>query len=584
MPANSGPAPPQKLRVAVDTLATWLDSPTTQLGVTPMPDCAVPDADLPAWNRLVQSISGLSETLRLASITADSLDAGLGLFDDQLCLRHANAPFRDFIGKRLPCEAGLPLMTIIDTVLHHDLARPDPARQEAWLQQIREGRDCVMRLTTRSGRVLRWSLSAANGGGYIAHATDITRKLRHRRRLAIARRNEAQANAARVAFFAHMSHELRTPIAGIVGMADLLTETLTDPDTRGCANVIRNSGEALLSLVNDILDHARGHAQAFSINPAPFRVAALAEDVIALLSRAAAGKQINLSHHIDPHLPPMMVGDAARIRQVMVNLLANAIKFTSTGGVVLRLQPGRGGQGLNIMVEDSGSGIPDDKVDDIFRDFIQIGQGDGGSGLGLPISSQLARAMGSHLWVCSRSENGTVFGCWLDLPKADDVQEAPETEVAVPQAAPPVPVDGCRVLVADDNETNRLLISRMLRDFPVNLLFAADGQDAVTQWQEYRPDMILMDISMPVMNGIDATRTIRQLEVDEACPPTPIVATTAYTEDGKRGEIMTAGATDLLSKPFRRMQLVSLLNRYVPKAAAGPLVHNSTLCNATTTG
>lgn len=138
--------------------------------------------------------------------------------------------------------------------------------------------------------------------------------------------------------------------------------------------------------------------------------------------------------------------------------------------------------------------------------------------------------------------------------------------------------------MADDNATNRLLISRMLRDQPVDLLFAADGQDAVTQWRHYRPDLVLMDISMPVMSGIDATRAIRRIEAQEARPPTPVVATTAYTEDGKRVEIMTAGATDLLSKPFRRAQLLALLADHVPKAAGGPGAHKSPLCNVTPTG
>lgn len=604
MPSDSAAPAPVALTAAIGQMSAWLANHPAVLAGGGPPRLDVDAPDQPAWAQLTQAVAGVTEMLRLASVTADSLRNGLALFDDDLRLRYANAPFREFLGTRLLCEPGLPLMTIVDTVLRHDLARPDPARQEAWLQQLREGRDCVMRLTTRSGTVLRWSLTAARGGGYIAQAHDVTRKLRHNRRLAAARRNEARANAARVAFFAHMSHELRTPIAGIVGMADLLNETLSDPDARGCATTIRNSGEALLALVNDILDYARGKANAFSINPAPFAVTALAQDVIALLSRAATARGITLTHRIDPHLPAQMIGDAARIRQIMVNLLGNAVKFTSAGAVTLHLQPGRGGRGLNLMVEDSGPGIPEDKLDDIFRDFIQIGPGQGGSGLGLPISSQLTRAMGSDLWVCNRPEGGIVFGCWLDLQPAPATQVVASDAGAVDTAlsggacaaaadgngdpATLAPADantgGRRVLVADDNATNRLLISRMLRDQPVDLLFAADGQDAVTQWRHYRPDLVLMDISMPVMSGIDATRAIRRIEAQEARPPTPVVATTAYTEDGKRVEIMTAGATDLLSKPFRRAQLLALLADHVPKAAGGAGAHKSPLCNVTPTG
>ncbi|WP_323770817.1 ATP-binding protein [Antarctobacter sp.] len=388
---------------------------------------------------------------------------------------------------------------------------------------------------------------------------------RGQRMEAALRREAADANAAKSRFLANVSHEIRTPLNGILGMASELSETKMTADQTTCLRVIEQSGAVLLGTINDVLDLSRIEAGQLGVDERPFVLRELVEAACGLYSARAREKNLYLTLDIQENLPPVLVGDEIRIRQVLHNLVANAVKFTREGGVKVRVRPDLERHRLVIAVQDSGPGIDRDAQARIFEPFMQadssITRQHGGSGLGLTISRQLCQAMGGDLMVVSRPGHGATFFCDLPL-RAASAEEA--RKVRSEPAAVPV-LAGMRILVADDNATNRLILSRFLAKTQAEPLFADTGQAALDIIRENRCDVILMDVQMPVMDGVAATKIIREMEQAEGASPAFIVAVTANVLSHQVSSYRSAGMDEVLSKPVSKRDLLTLLGRQFPQ-------------------
>jgi PAS domain S-box-containing protein len=366
------------------------------------------------------------------------------------------------------------------------------------------------------------------------------------------------ANRAKSEFLANMSHELRTPLNGILGYAQILKrdKSLTDAQRTG-VEVIQRSGEHLLTLINDILDLSKIEAQKLEIEPAPFHLPVFLEN-LADLTRIRA-EQVGLSFLYEPlsPLPAGVRGDEKRLRQVLFNLLGNAVKFTEQGGVVFKV--GYDGEGperrLRFQVEDTGIGIPPDKLEEIFLPFQQVGDRSRqveGTGLGLAISRRLVKLMGGTLEVESTPGKGSKFWVTLDLPELPEWDVAPKEERAVVGYK-----DGAKhILVVDDKWENRSVLANMLTPLGFEVSEAADGREALDKIAGRRPDLILMDLVMPVMDGFEATRRIRQSPTSK---DVIVVALSASVFEQNRQESREAGCSDFLSKPVRTDDLLEKL-------------------------
>ncbi len=393
---------------------------------------------------------------------------------------------------------------------------------------------------------------------------------RGQRREAVLRREAADANAAKTRFLANVSHEIRTPLNGILGMASELSETTMTEDQTSCLRVIEQSGAVLLGTINDVLDLSRIEAGQLGVDERAFVLKDLVTAACALYSARAREKGLYLTLDIQDNLPPVLMGDEIRIRQVLHNLIANAVKFTREGGVKVRVRPDLEGRRLVIAVLDSGLGIDRAAQSRIFEPFMQadssITRQHGGSGLGLTISRQLCQAMGGDLMVVSRPGHGATFFCDLPLRAAstDEASQVRSEPAAVPD------LDGMRILVADDNATNRLILSRFLAKTQAQTLFADTGQEAVDTLCETSCEVILMDVQMPVMDGVAATRIIRDKEAAEGATPAFIVGVTANVLSHQVSSYRAAGMDEVLSKPVSKRDLLSLLGRQFPHWTGRP--------------
>lgn len=524
---------------------------------------------------------------------------------------------------------------------------------------------------------------------------DITHLKEQQAALESARLAAEAASRAKSAFLANMSHEIRTPMNGVVGMAELLCDTTLSEEQRLFAETIRSSGEALLVIINDILDFSKIEAERLTLHPEPFDLERTIHEITMLLQPRAREKRIDLMIDFDMFLPTRYVGDAGRMRQILTNLVGNAVKFTDKGNVLIRvvgLEGEAGQQELHVTVEDTGIGIELENLSHIFGEFNQVESQTNrkfeGTGLGLAITKRLIERMQGEVWVDSELGKGSCFGFRLCLPVAEDAEEirlpisvkqllvvddqfinrtilerqlvpcginvtlcrsgaeallAMETasfdaiitdhempemdglvlaahirakgcatpilllssnpanarempgaehlaallqkpilradlyrrlqELALPVAEPEV-VEAevpfserrqMRVLTAEDNRTNQLVFQKMVRDIDIELVFANNGLEAVALFKTFKPDLIFMDISMPEMDGCEATRSIRVLEAGKG--RVPIVALTAHAMDGDSVEILAAGMDRYMTKPLRKGAITETLSDYCPKAA-----------------
>ncbi|WP_391480892.1 ATP-binding protein [Nereida sp. NH-UV-3] len=447
---------------------------------------------------------------------------------------------------QLACEEGL-----IDT---GEMAPSDwrTMMLQRWM------RDEMEPVTVRlwNGQYVRVMDRRGADGDIVSLVINITETITHQREIEVAQRKAETASRTKSAFLANMSHEIRTPMNGIVGMSDLLRDTQLDDEQKLFVETIYNSAEALLVIINDVLDFSKMEAARLSLFPEPFDLQQLLSEVIMLLRPAAENKGIKLDLDLNPCVPNTLIADPGRLRQIITNLVGNAIKFTSEGAVSIRVNGSFAASPptLRIEIEDTGIGIPTTKLSEIFGEFNQVEATQNrrfdGTGLGLAISKQLVELMNGTIWVNSVEGDGSVFGVTLQVETAND-QPASELRKM-------------RILAAEDNATNRLVFSKMVEPLNVDVTFANDGKEAIEAAASIDPDLIFMDISMPEIDGKDATRAIRATDWGAQ---TPICALTAHIMNGDAQELLECGLDHYLAKPLKKNQIVEMISRYRPDEA-----------------
>ena len=380
---------------------------------------------------------------------------------------------------------------------------------------------------------------------------------------------ETAEAAARVKseFLANMSHELRTPLTSVIGFSGLLqgSEALPDEE-RVYVERIATASEALLGVINDILDYSKLEANAIEMDPEPFQVAALVDGAAAIVEGQCVAKGLSLKVVADAAMPEVLTGDAGRLRQVMLNFLSNAVKFTGKGGVTLRVggTPDLDGRWrLRVAVTDTGIGIPAEKVAQLFERFTQADASTtrvyGGTGLGLAISRRLIEIMGGEIGVDSRPGEGATF--WFETPL---IQGGAIGRLASGDAAMAEPEGmlGGRILMADDAPGNRELVSAILRGLGLEIDTVNDGAEAVQAMQTGAYDLVLMDVHMPVMDGLTATKEIRRMQAGMS-RRTPILALTANVQADQVARCLDAGMDGHLAKPIQIPELAGALAHWL---------------------
>ncbi|SMX46672.1 hybrid sensor histidine kinase/response regulator [Actibacterium lipolyticum] len=702
-----------------ESLSSWIEGMRARWQLDPIPDRVIrlwngqyvklidrrtPGGDIVSLNL------NITEMMRMWA-AVEAIPDGFVLYDREDRMVMCNEHYREIYSQSAPAmKPGATFEEILRYGLDRGQYVDAIGREEDWLSERltrHQKANGVIEQELGDGRWLRILEQRTPDGGLVGLRVDITEQKRQQQALEEARIAAEAANRAKSAFLANMSHELRTPMNGVVGMADLLCDTTLSDEQRLYAETIRNSGEALLTLLNDVLDYSKIEAEKLRLHPEPFDLERAIHEVVMLLQATAQDKSLELFIDYDMFQPTRFTGDRGRIRQILTNLVGNAVKFTEHGHVLVRVvglesdQPGH--QQIHITVEDTGIGIAQEMQAHIFGEFNQVEDQQNrkfeGTGLGLAISRQLVELMGGEIWLESEKGKGACFGIRLTLPIAEDSDEGPVTltpklkrvlvvddqeinrtvldrqlgqmglevilhrsaelalsawdeigpvglvitdqnmpglngdefaqalrargcsvpilvlssnpatmrnaaaqeavdlvmskpvlrrglyeainglidaqpEKAPPtQLPPPAPTTNrkMRILAAEDNKTNRLVFSKMVKSLEIDLTFANNGLLAVEAFRAQRPDLIFMDISMPEMDGKDATRAIRALEAKAGTAPVPIVALTAHALEGDAEEILAAGLDHYLTKPLRKDAIVKLVRDLCPAGCVPPV-------------
>jgi signal transduction histidine kinase/DNA-binding response OmpR family regulator len=652
----------------------------------------------------------------------ETINDGFAFYSPDLELIMANRAYLAVFDGLEDVKPGVSFVTVLQFLTEEGIVNIGDMSPAAWRQkmiervQSPEPEPIVIRLW--NGEYIRMIDRRGPDGDIISLGINITETVKYEEKLKAARESAEAANRAKSAFLANMSHEIRTPMNGVVGMADVLIDTPLTEEQRLYIDTIKNSGEALLVIINDVLDYSKIEAERLQLHPAPFDLERSIHEVLMLLQSSARDKGIVLAVDYALFLSSRFIGDPGRIRQILTNLIGNAVKFTTEGSVFVRVTgnpvPETGKVCLQITVEDTGIGIPEDMIDHVFGEFNQVESEQNrqfdGTGLGLAITKQLIKMMGGRIWLTSKEGVGSRFGfeltlavdgpCELPHPELDPdlrhvlvlddctknsellqfqletlglkvtactdaasalasldksvdlvflshmmeetnglefaksaraagheqhfvllstnhghakndplsdtvdvIAQRPflrsdlirwlsaakpcarpveaEKDVAgdmpifsharVPTVAAPVPQQPrkMRILAAEDNKTNRLVFGKMLKSLEIDLKFACDGEEAVAAYTSFNPDLVFMDISMPRMDGKQATQAIRALE-KETGQHVPIVALTAHAMSGDDKDILSAGLDRYLTKPLRKPDIVQQIMDYRPADTLEP--------------
>ncbi|MGR3562492.1 MAG: response regulator [Heliomarina sp.] len=651
-----------------------------------------------------------------------TIQDGFAVFDADGRMIGANSAYFRVFGGLDEVAPGIPYSRILQLLTDEGLVDTQDLRPAEWRAMMtmrwESPRPEPITLRWWNGEYFKLTDQRGKSGDVVTLAQNMTATVRYEQELKAARAHAEQASRAKSAFLANMSHEIRTPMNGVVGMAELLSDTDLTEEQRLYADTIRNSGEALLEIINDVLDYSKIEADKLVLKQEAFDLERCIHELVLLLAPKAKSKGLALAADFDVFLPTKFVGDAGRLRQVMTNLLGNAVKFTGQGHVVIRVtgvpDHQAGTCDVHVSIEDTGIGIPADKVDHVFGEFNQLEDASNrrfeGTGLGLAISRRLINLMGGKVWVDSTEGKGSCFGfqVTLDLDeetavdpprlpdclkrvlivedhelmreilekqlsqlglqvtacqsgaealeqagdgfdlvvsdhnmpgmdgleladslrcekeihtpflllssnpgyaqndpafvhvqgllqkpyhraalfdrlseiaetmKGRDTVAKPEPDESAedqPATAPPpsvvVEARRMRVLAAEDNRTNQLVFRKMVQHLNVELRFANNGAEAVEAYDEFEPDLIFMDISMPTMDGREATREIRKREAG-GDRHVPIIALTAHAIEGDAEEILSHGLDQFMTKPLTKKAIQDRIEAFRPPDAQPP--------------
>lgn len=374
------------------------------------------------------------------------------------------------------------------------------------------------------------------------------------------------AHRAKARFLAIMSHEIRTALNSMLGVVSLLGQTRLDPEQERLASMAEEAGRSLLGVINNILDFSKLEAGKHEIEHSPFRLDLLIDTIVNMVRPQVEKKGLELICNISNDVNRAFVGDADRIRQVLLNLVWNAIKFTSIGGITLTVEgtETENPSLISFSVADTGIGVPAEKRTSLFGEFVTITQPTDnefqGTGLGLSISKAFVDAMGGNIGYENLPSGGSKFSFEVPLEKCElSAIEEPGPEEACTSLTA---LKGMRILVADDNQTNQLIVKRYLTRAGAKVDIASDGKEAVEMFRPGHHDLVLMDISMPRMDGYDATAAIRFITRNQA--HVPVVAFTAYATTQDRARVFDAGLDGYITKPFSQHQLISAITQLLP--------------------
>jgi signal transduction histidine kinase/CheY-like chemotaxis protein/HPt (histidine-containing phosphotransfer) domain-containing protein len=524
---------------------------------------------------------GLGAAKRLADAKSNLLEAtlvnmsdGISVFDRELRLVTWNQQFIELIGvdpgvlkTGVSYEAILRVQAISGEFGQVDVEEEVKKRME----RVRQGQFVQVERTRADGRTVEMRRRYLPDGGFVTLYTDITDRKRAEAEMRRSRELAEAASAAKSAFVAVVSHEIRTPMNAVLGTLGLIADTPLDSEQRQYVDTARNAAEALLAIINDILDLSKIEAGKLELEPSDFTLQPLVAGVIDLFRASAKERGIALSWGVAQDLPAALFSDAGRLRQVLINLLSNAVKFSQGGDVVLTvtrdLSSGR--PMIRFAVADSGPGIPAAERDKLFQPFSQLQAPDrrntGGTGLGLAICRRLVELFGGRIGVADRPAGGSVF--WFTIPLSPARGQAGPQDATPARSAP----TRARILLVEDSPANQLVAATWLRRAGHRVDVAGNGFEAVAAMTERPYDIVFMDVFMPEMDGIEATRRIRALQGQAA--RTPIIALTANVMAGDRERFLQAGMNGHLAKPVTGRMLLDTLARFAtgtPAAEAAP--------------